>query len=104
MAFLGSLAALTAFATWRAPRLRVLPGVLTALLAIGALWAPVHLKQALPTNWQIVIGLARITLCIEVFRRYRQRIPNNAFPIIGVVGAARGTLTVYVGWPLVLAS
>ncbi|MDW8234972.1 MAG: hypothetical protein RMJ54_19545, partial [Roseiflexaceae bacterium] len=41
---------------------------------------------------------------IEVFRHYRQRIPNNAFPIIGVVGVALGTSTVWMGWVIVGAT
>lgn len=102
--FLVSLVALTAFATRGARQWRVLPGVLTMLLAIGAIWAPVRLNQVLPTNWQIVMGLAIITLCIEGFRRYRYQVPDNAFPMIGIVGVALGTGTVWAGWVTVGAA
>lgn len=102
--FLASLVALTAVATRCAPRWNLLPGILTALLVMGSLWAPVRLSQALPTNWQIVIGMAIVTLYIEGFRRYRQRMPNSIFPLIGVAGVTLGAGIVWRGWTIVGAA
>ncbi|ABU58142.1 glycosyl transferase family 39 [Roseiflexus castenholzii DSM 13941] len=102
--FLASLVALTTVATRCAPRWNLLPGILTALLVMGSLWAPVRLSQALPTNWQIVIGIAIVTLYIEGFRRYRQRMPNSIFPLIGVAGVTLGTGIVWRGWAIVGAA